>query len=497
MLSSPFVRTILVLDLALFKHPAGGVEAGQHGTADAALQQRFDKSAGLGVLVEFAGEFFGQLQRLADAVRRDDGALVAHRHHLYAHQLALFLQPLAGTLDDADGQRIQVAKTDAAQILLVQRVNAVEIRVGRVFVSVAQGKRVADMAEHLVVVFAWQRVVQINPFVIRAVNRDLAREDVEDVRFGGIAPAPKLRAENVSVVHTEDIEQVPQLDRMQLHRRGGGENHRPGAGSELHSPLVEQILIGGLPHLGFVEIGTANFVRLVPEHATEPLLEQILRELPVQLAARGAQHHRSRHDGDLARAIQDIVLGGRMELVAFGEPSLAGPEGARRGEFINHLLLPLRDDCFRGDDEHRVVIERADEFSEAAHLERLAQADAIGQQVTRAASRQGGVAAMLVEGLFDEILLVIPEPEQLRAGRHFSQDWPDIGFLFPISDVLDDGALAQPPDLFDDEFADGETAFPQRIEFLLHPNNAVGVYRLPKPIRNSWTTPVRCRWRCP
>jgi len=39
--------------------------------------------------------------------------------------------------------------------------------------------------------------------------------------------------------------------------------------------------------------------------------------------------------------------------------------------------------------------------------------------------------------------------------------------------VLDDGALPKSADLFDNELTDGESAFPEGIEFLLHPCYAV------------------------
>src|ERR1035437_1691527 len=315
---------------------------------------------------------------------------------------------------------------------------------------------------------------QYSHFSLWFFDGDLAGKDVENQWLGGVAPAAIVSAENMGIVHAQDIQQSPQLHRMQLHRSCRGQNHGASPGGEFHPPLIKHILLWRLPDLWIAQIFPANLMSLVPKHATEPLLEEVFGQLPIEFAARRAQHHRRRHDGNFARAIENVVFSGRMKFIAFGEPAASSPEGAGRGEFINHFLLPLRHDGLGRDNQHWLVVERADEFGKATHLERLSEADAIGQQVTCAASRQAGVAAMFVEGFFYEILLVIPKAEQFRAGRHFGQNWPDIRFLFPIANVLNDGALTEPSDLFDDELADGKTAFPQGIKFLLHPLDAFG-----------------------
>jgi hypothetical protein len=60
-------------------------------------------------------------------------------------------------------------------------------------------------------------------------------------------------------------------------------------------------------------------------------------------------------------------------------------------------------------------MKHADEFAEVAHLECLAQADAIRQEVKRATSRQAGVTTMFVERFSDGPLLAIQEVERLRT----------------------------------------------------------------------------------
>ena len=86
-----------------------------------------------------------------------------------------------------------------------------------------------------------------------------------------------------------------------------------------------------------------------------------------------------------------------MKLVSLGQPTPAGPEGAGHGQLVEQFLLPLRNNGLGGNDQDRVVIERADQLGQPAHLKGFAQSDAIGQQVAGTSSWQTGVAAVFVD----------------------------------------------------------------------------------------------------
>ena len=62
--------------------------------------------------------------------------------------------------------------------------------------------------------------------------------------------------------------------------------------------------------------------------------------------------------------------------------------------------------------------------------------------------------------------------------------------------MLDYSALTEATDLFDDELTDGKTALPQRIEFLLHPLDALRRVVFPDQFVILRTTPARCRSHC-
>ena len=373
-----FVQTVLIVDFPLLQHAVGGIQAGHDRTADPALELSLDESGGGCAFVQRLGKILRQLQRQADAVGGNHRPLVTHRHQLDLHQLAFLLQPFPRAFDDADREGIEFPQINALQLVLVEFVDLVEIRVADRVSGDGNAERVANEAENIAVVRAWQRVFPPLPLRIRTLDFDPARQDVEHRAVAGIPPIGKLRAQNLRISHRQHGEQIPQLDGMKLHRRRRRQHHGPGPGGQLDRPLVEQVHLRSLPDLRCLEIRTPDLMRLVPQHTTEAHFQQVRGELAVELAAGRAKDHRRRYDGDLARAVRHVVLAGRMEFVALGEPAASGPERARGGELVHQFLLPLADHCLGGDDQDRFLVQGADELGQATELKGFAESHAVG-----------------------------------------------------------------------------------------------------------------------
>ena len=247
---------------------------------------------------------------------------------------------------------------------------------------------------------------------------------------------------------------------MNLNRGGGRQHHCLCLSRQLERPVVKKVFLRRLPHFGLAEIRAPDLVRLVPQDATELHFQQLFRQLAVELAPCRTEDHGGGNNGDLSRAVGDVVFGSGVVFTSLRQPAAAVPDGAGGGEHVHDLLLPLIYDGLGSDDENGIFVQSPDELSQSPELERLAEADSIREEIAGSATGNTVVAPMLVEGFFDEVFLVVPEAEQFRAGRDLGQQRRDLGLLLPGADMFDDGPLAETAHLLDDEFADGKAARP-------------------------------------
>src|SRR5581483_7872274 len=123
-----------------------------------------------------------------------------------------------------------------------------------------------------------------------------------------------------------------------------------------------------------------------------------------------------RDDADTARAAQDLfhaALGIEDPLLVL--PAAPGPDRRRELEEAPELALPLAEERFRREDEHRAAAPERHQLGGQRELDGLAQADLVGQDEARALAAVGG------ERLLDEILLVGPEPVLLAVDRQLDR----------------------------------------------------------------------------
>ena len=98
----------------------------------------------------------------------------------------------------------------------------------------------------------------------------------EDLPTVGLAPETVRAAQNLGIVRREDMEQIPQIHRVQLHRGCRGQQHRPSPPRQLLGKAVEQLFLRQVIDRGLGEVGASDLVRLIPDHAGEALVKQLL-----------------------------------------------------------------------------------------------------------------------------------------------------------------------------------------------------------------------------
>ncbi len=450
--------------------------------AHAAQEERLEEAGPLDAaadqLTELLRETIGVLQvgRQADRVR----VPLAQEFHGHRFQVGLVrlgverrLQIVAGPAHDVAEEGVvflpEVAgeSPHAGPVGLPQALPRVA---GRHNCLVRQPERAAKDLEVRALAGRRQGIPDPAPALQVVLRQPRAPHDEVQRLAWPAPPAPGVPQHRL-VVRREHVQQVPGFDRVELHRRGGGQEQAPGPRGDLVEEGEEVVRVRFLVLPPSPQVLPARPVGLVHDHA---LVAEALQELG---CLRAAGDEPLRHEADAPRAPSD-ALGTRAGVFdgVLVHPLAPSPHRRGQGEKVLQFVLPLPEQRLRREHEHRPRAMEGHELRREGQLEGLPEPHLIGQHQPGAVGTTVGV-----EGLLHEGLLVRPQPVLLAVDGRLDDGRGRLGVLPPGLHASDDLAAGEPSDVLHHEVRepDGERARPQGVELLLHPGHGLERVVLP------------------